>query len=91
MTLEHKIVVGLDDIKAVTFECNACHVKLTVAPDNIRLPHDCRQCGAAWILEESEYPKGGNPYFAFARAVSTIRDQLKNHAPFKILLEFDEE
>ncbi len=91
MTIEHKIVVGLDDIMAVTFECNQCHSKLTVPPDKIKLPQDCRQCGAEWFSGvDMPYPTGGSPYSSFIRALTTIRSQLKDRMPFRILLEFDQ-
>jgi hypothetical protein len=92
MTLEHKIVVGLDDIKAVSFECKQCQTKVTISPDNIRVPHHCQQCDSVWILgEPSNYLSVSSPYMNFVNAIGQIRKQLANGAPFKILLEFSEE
>jgi len=92
MTVEHTISVGLDDIKAVTFECNQCHAKMSVSPDNGRVPTDCRQCGAVWLIgDPSPYPTGGSPYTAFLFAIGKIRASIKGGMPFAILLEFNEE
>ncbi|KKK72589.1 hypothetical protein LCGC14_2902380, partial [marine sediment metagenome] len=33
MTVEHRIVVGLGDIKAVVFQCNKCAARVAVSPD----------------------------------------------------------
>lgn len=91
MTFEHKIVVGLDDIKAVSLECNQCHTRLTMQPDDIRIPHHCQRCDAAWILgDPSQYRSVTSAHLNFVHAIAQIRNQLKDGAPFKILLEFDD-
>jgi hypothetical protein len=42
MMMEHKIVVGLKDIKAVTLACNnardKCSIRLSLSPDDFRIP-----------------------------------------------------
>src|ERR1022692_1810663 len=49
MTVERKIVVGLDDIQAVSFECEKCHSRLTLPPDKIgEIPQRCEQNRSAW-------------------------------------------
>ena len=92
MTLEHKIVAGLDDIKAVTLECSQCHTRVTMSPDSIQVPHHCQRCDAVWVLG---FPANSqsvtSPVINFIYAIGPIRKQLQEKdAPFKVLLEFDE-
>jgi hypothetical protein len=92
MTVEHKIVVGLDDIKAVSFECKQCRTRVTMLPDDIRVPYRCQKCDAVWIVgDPSSYQGVTSPHMNFVNAIGQIRKQLANGAPFKILLEFNEE
>jgi hypothetical protein len=90
MTFEHKIVVGLDDIKAVTLECCQCHVRLTMSPDEVRFPQRCRHCDAAWLLgDPSRYLSGTSAQLNFVDAIAQIRKQMKEGVAVKILLEFE--
>lgn len=91
MTFEHKIIVGLDDINAVVFDCNKCHTRVSVAPENITIPSQCPKCGQIWIRENLEnYQAVASPYTNFVNAIGKIRTLLENGAPFRILLQFDE-
>jgi hypothetical protein len=92
MTIEHRIVVGLGDIKAVSLECNKCHTRITLIPDGIEVPPQCPKCGKIWISgDPSGYQAVASPYVNFFAAIGKIRTLLENGAPFKILLEFDDE
>ena len=91
MTHENRIVVGLDDIIAVTFECTKCKSRLTVLPDRIEIPFKCPrpQCDQQWrsdIVEHVSVPSSF--YVQFCRAISQLRNAA-NHPPFTILLEFE--
>jgi hypothetical protein len=91
MTLEHKVVVGLDDIKAVTLECNQCHVRLTMFPEEIKIPHNCRHCDATWVYgNPSQHQSSTSAILNFVNAIGIIRKQMQAGNPFTILLEFDE-
>jgi len=50
MTFERKIVVGLDDIKAVAFECKECTVRTTVPIEKLspEPPRSCPSCKTTW-------------------------------------------
>lgn len=90
MTFENKIVVGLDDIKAVTFECAKCKTRLTLLPDMIRIPAHCNQCGQEWLNgNPNTYDAVASPYVNFIRGIGEIRTLQRNNPPFKILLEFE--
>ena len=90
MTIEHKIVVGLNDIKAVSLECSKCQTRITLAPDGIEVPLQCPKCGKIWITgDPSGYQAVASPYVNFFTAIAKIRTLLENGAPFKILFEFE--
>lgn len=91
MTFEHKIVVGLNDIKAISLECNKCQTRITLAPDGIEVPLQCPKCGKIWITgDPNAYQKiVASPYVNFFTALATIRTLLENGATFKILFEFE--
>lgn len=46
MTREHRLVVSLDEITAVRWQCPACHVAISYAlRETVRLPDQCPACG----------------------------------------------
>ncbi|MGB7749934.1 MAG: hypothetical protein WCF88_00155 [Candidatus Acidiferrales bacterium] len=93
MTFERKIVVGLEEIRAITFECHKCKSRLTVSPDDIRdIPAACPHCNFSWRLPEdpSAAPSGSFPK-AFAFGIRELKIRFgADVIGFKILLEFDE-
>jgi hypothetical protein len=93
LTLEHKFVTGLDDIKSVSLECMKCRTRLTASPDNFNIPTQCPQCGQIWHLGDIARYSGAvaSPYVNFLTSLGKIRTLLENDASFRILLEFDEE
>jgi hypothetical protein len=50
MTIEHTMIVGLDDIKAVTFQCKECGTRTTIPIENLdeTPPRGCNSCKAIW-------------------------------------------
>ena len=93
MTFERKIVVGLEEIRAITFECHKCKSRLMVSPDDIRdIPIACPHCNFSWRLPEdpSAVPSGSLPK-AFAFGIRELKIRFgADVIGFKILLEFDE-
>src|SRR5881396_2951767 len=66
MTLENRIVVGLDDIKAVTLECTdqdnkKCCARFSSSPDMIQIPKNCPQCNATWWKGDQTFRQYDNP------------------------------
>jgi len=57
MTVQHRLIFGLRDIVAVTFECKreGCGVRLSMSPD-ANLKHDdlrkCPSCALNWLHPE---------------------------------------
>jgi hypothetical protein len=90
MTVERKIVVGLTDIKAISFQCDNCEYRITMSPDKVsQLPASCLN-GHRWISGEVgmiALP----PLLLFGNTISKLRTLAEQKAlGFKILLEFDE-
>ena len=95
MTLEHKIVVGLGDIKAVIFECRAgnCRARLTVSTEKMRIPTECPYCSKTWISGEqkSSFQPETSQQTALIDALEKVKVLEANGATFRILLEFEDE
>jgi len=97
MTVEHSIVVGLEDIKAVIFECRQCRTRVSMLPDDIRIPQKCPNgnCTSGdWIVGnpaqvKSSYEATTASYVNLVQAIGYIRKN-NNRSAFKVLLEFDE-
>lgn len=92
MTVERRIIVGLEDIKALIFECRECKSKIVLTPEDSDKPPKTCPKGHAWewnIPEEYE-TINGSVFFFFLRALKRLRDRVEERASgFKILLEFD--
>jgi hypothetical protein len=90
MTIERKIVVGLNDIKAISLQCEKCEFRVSMSPDKgtgpiLGCPH-----GHEWSkgeIETSHLP----PLQRFASSLEKLRILMgQKTLGFKILLEFDE-
>lgn len=96
MTIEHKFVAGLDDIKAVIFECRQCRTRVSMSPADVHIPRQCpaELCGSAWIVGQpasvtSDFEASTSAHLNFVASIGHIRK--RNGAAFRILLEFDSE
>jgi hypothetical protein len=93
MTFERKILVGLDDIKSVVFECLGCRSRLALSPDELnKFPQHCSRCPQQWIPPDPDtYSSTDSPFSNFLRGITQIRTLIGAKAVgVKILLEFDE-
>jgi hypothetical protein len=93
VTFERKIVVGLEEIRAITFECHKCKSRLTVSPEDIRdIPAACPHCNFSWRLpEDAAVMPAGSPPKVFAFGIRELKIRFgADVIGFKILLEFDE-
>ncbi len=93
MTVKHSIIVGLEDIKTVIFECRQCHTRVSMLPDKIQIPKQCpiivnRVSGSRASLQSS-YEASAAKYVNFVQSIGHIRKG-SNDAAFRIMLEFDE-
>ena len=92
-TFERKVVVGLEEIRAISFECHQCKTRLTVSPDDIRnIPTACPHCNFSWRLpEESQVGPVAPPAKSVAFDISELKIRYGDDViGFKILLEFEE-
>ena len=93
VTFERKIVVGLEEIRAISFECHQCKSRLTVSPDDIRdIPTACPHCNFSWRLpEDAQLGPVASPPKTFAFGIKELKIRFRADViGFKILLEFDE-
>lgn len=84
MTYEHKIVVSLDEIRAVVFECNTCKSRTAISPANLlAIPENCPN-GHLWQRT------GLGHTGAWVTSLKHFSDPVYEKSGFKILLEFEE-
>jgi hypothetical protein len=95
MTIERRMIVGIDDIEAVTFQCLSCNARATTPVSSLsEVPRQCKSCNAVWWRENefaSHVSTSGPAAMAFVQAIRTLTIMMreKKHA-FLILLEFKE-
>ncbi len=92
MTFEHKIVVGLEEIKTVIFECNQCGAKIVLKPEDVGVPPDHCPRGHGWNWNVvTEHREIGPPSASWLLSLKRLRDMtlIQRHG-FRILLEFEE-
>jgi len=100
MTVEHKLLVGLEDIQGIVFECRnpeeRCTSRVHVSPDAAKIPAHCPSCGVEWIRLDrlAEIKVSSSTWVNFVQAISTLRARelaLDLDKPkFRILLEFED-
>ncbi len=95
MTVERRMIVGIDDIRAVAFQCSACKTRLTIPADSLReVPRQCTSCNAVWWRGDeitTHVSTSGPAAMAFIQAIRTlaVMMRLKKDA-FRIFLELEE-
>ncbi len=91
MTFEHKLIVGLEDIKGIIFECNQCKSKTVLIPESADFPPQRCPNGHAWDWNiPVSYGSTESPFKAFLTSVKRLRDPLAERVGFKIFLEFND-
>jgi len=97
MTIERRLVAGIEDIKGVCFEClnPKCGVRHTFAPDKIgEIPLICPHCRETWITSRPggrEVP-AASPFVNLVEAIARVRALLGTEGVtfnFRVLLEFE--
>jgi len=99
MAYEQKILVALEDIRSVCFQCKKCGAKICAAPDSaLSPPSRCFQCQAEWIKPAPPaqaalgqlMPEPQTPLVTFLKTLANMRSTDGSNAlGFRILLEFD--
>jgi hypothetical protein len=91
MTFERKIVVGLEEIKAVIFQCNKCGSRMSIAPDKFDdIPGQCPNGHPMLTAKFLPQDFGGSLMFGFLQALKKLKEPIYESAGFKIFLEFEE-
>jgi hypothetical protein len=97
MTVEHRIIVGLGDIKAVCFECRKCKARAMFSTDlALEIPAECAQCHQKWSAggqQTMKYRTYETVIGSFVESISgllTITKENKDAFGFSVLLEFDD-
>ena len=79
MTIQRHIFIGLEDIKAIVYECAKCSARLTLTPDHTEIPETCSQCAQIWIPRKP--PESGthpvSPLTQMLNALRRLRDLSK--------------
>lgn len=89
MTFEHKIIVGLEEIKAIIFRCTSCTASISVQPDGTpTIPTNCPN-GHQWQCERGTNTQDG-AVGRFIRSLEELRKPIYEKQGFKIFLEFEE-
>jgi hypothetical protein len=95
MTREHRLLMGLEDLKAIVVACK-CGIRLSMSPDKISLPNNCpnTECGMLWGGKpvqdaKSEREKWSTANLDLIDAIKRVRANQEN-AGFRILLEFND-
>lgn len=91
----YPVVVGIDDIKAVCFECLKCGARISLPPGGIReIPQQCPR-GDRWgPMWRSAYTKDRiAPFERLAWAIGQIKEitqeQEREEVGFRISFEFE--
>jgi hypothetical protein len=90
MTIERRVLVALDDIQAISLQCNECAFRFSFSPDKeVNLPNKCAS-GHNWTIGE----KTGIMLTSTDALMKLLRDFRNPDRPkmmgFKIVLEFRE-
>jgi hypothetical protein len=87
MAIERRLVVGLNDIQAVVFECVKCRGGMVLSPDRT-ITEDklvqCPLCGEQWLPNRNVAAE----VLAFLVSLKSIRSQQAKPA-FMTRLQFD--
>ncbi len=93
MTVERRVIVGFDDVKAVSIQCIKCNTKTRFDADmKVEIPFNCEHCGSSWRSPEARGGAwtNGSAMVSFIQSIPTMRTLLNEKAyGFNVLLEFD--
>lgn len=76
MAIERRIIVGVDDVKAVTFQCSSCGARTPVPINSLsEVPQQCNSCQAIWWRSNdfaTHVTTSGPAATAFIQAIRTF-------------------
>ena len=93
MTSEHRLLFTLKDIRAVRWECNACHTAISLKLDqSYQLPELCPSCQAQMLnLEGLDDHRVIRKFFEALKSATDVIDGTEARpAKATLQLEFDQ-
>src|ERR1035438_128766 len=97
MTRGRTLVVGFDDLKAVSFQCKQCGARMSIQAKSLHsVPLACGSCNARWRTAGTAGGAGQGMTAESAatelvEAIVSLRILIKNDQDlFRVLLEFEE-
>jgi uncharacterized paraquat-inducible protein A len=95
MAIRRRIEAGIDDIRAIVFECKSCAMRITLpANKTTEVAHLCPTCNAVWWRGNdlsSHVNTSGPAAAALIQAIRTLAAMARdNEDNFRIFLEFED-
>lgn len=95
MTIERRMILGVDDVKAVTFECSKCAARTPIGVGSLReVPQQCPSCNEVWwrsndfATHVTTSRPAATAFIQALRVLAAITRDKKD--TFRIFLEFEE-
>lgn len=89
MTFEQRMLFGLDEVKAIVFECEQCGAKTSIKPGTTDKPPSKCPIGHAWDWNVAmNFNSTESPFCAFLSSFIRI-SQLPKTIGFKMYLEIE--
>lgn len=100
MTVEHSILVGIEEIKNIVLVCNGCGSQIRIRPETPKVHFQCPGCNANWasVQQQSTQNAEKRPAkIALLNAIERMRRVMEDDKTeradqvvgFRILLEFE--
>ena len=82
MTIEKQIVLGLEDISAIRFECGQCgnSARWVAGKDSDEMPNACPFCGKDWRGKS-------NDLWKWAKQLAALSQDEEKRADFRVKIE----
>lgn len=90
MTYEHRILCGIEEIKAITLECEECKARVALSPSNTKEPPARCPNNHAWDWNVPlGYRSTESPFIALFSALRKLADPGLKNVGFKVFFEFE--
>jgi hypothetical protein len=90
MTFEHRIVCGIEEVKAITLECKECKARVSLNPANTMRPPDKCPNGHAWDWNVYlGYNSTESPFVALFSSLKKLADPALKEIGFRLFFEFE--
>jgi Zn-finger nucleic acid-binding protein len=77
MTREHRLILGLDDVRAVRWKCPKCGVEVNyVLTETVRLPDQCPSCHDGLMGDIEKVTQVGQEFVRLLKRLREAKPQL---------------